>query len=110
MYAALRDCLQALRLDQDHIKAHLRLCRCLLELRWPQEAAKAIELFKVRFPEHAEVSACKTLVKDISEAIEAEASDDTTLKDHLSDRQSDEVDYMSSSKSTSNKKVLNLKN
>ena len=70
MYAALRDCLQALKLDRNHMKAHLRLCRCLLELKWLEEAHLALQRFQIRFPEHACDTACITLLKDISAALE----------------------------------------
>jgi len=85
MYAALMDCRSALKLDRGHMKAHLRLCRCLLELKWPQEAAKAIEAFKARFPDHSEVSACKSLVKDIAEALEEMEEEDTELEEDSDD-------------------------
>ena len=69
LYAALRDCLKALKVDKGHAKAHLRLCRCLLELKWVDEAQGALELFKSRFAEHASGAACVALAKDISDVI-----------------------------------------
>ncbi|OXU18828.1 hypothetical protein TSAR_011669 [Trichomalopsis sarcophagae] len=68
-YAALRDCRTTLSLDSEHIKAHYRLARCLFDLKLAQEAHIVMENFKEKFPQHANASACKTLRKDINEAI-----------------------------------------
>ena len=72
IYAALRDCHKALKLDPDHNKAHFRQARCLYELRWFQEALSCLNNFKLKFPEQAEGSAAKTLEKDIRAAAFAE--------------------------------------
>ena len=68
VYAALRDCYRAVSMDPNHLKAHLRLCRCLLELGWIDQASTAIEAFQRQFPEHSQVSACQTLIKDVYDA------------------------------------------
>jgi WD and tetratricopeptide repeat-containing protein 1 len=70
VYAALRDCLTALSYDPGHIKAHLRLARCLTDLEWLVEAAECLELFKVKHPEHRKSGACSQLEKDLAAAQE----------------------------------------
>ena len=72
IYAALRDCHKALKLDPNHTKAHFRQARCLYELRWFQEALSCLKNFKLKFPEQAEGTAAKTLEKDIRAAAFAE--------------------------------------
>lgn len=75
IYAALRDCHRALRLDPNHTKAHFRQARCLYELRWFQEALSCLNNFKLKFPEQAEGNAAKTLEKDIRAAAFAETEE-----------------------------------
>lgn len=65
LYAALRDCYTALTLDHSYLKAHFRLARCLFELQWTKEAMQCLQLFKSKFPDHAQSSACENLDKDI---------------------------------------------
>ncbi|GLG95424.1 Protein will die slowly, partial [Gryllus bimaculatus] len=74
VYAAMRDCHTALLLDPDHIKAHFRLARCLLELQWTEEAWECLQVFKAKFPDHAHSHACKALAKDIQTASSAAAA------------------------------------
>ena len=69
MYAALRDCHNALRLDLNHLKAHFRLAKCLNELCWPKEAYECLNHFKTKFPDYATSRACEQLDKDIRAAI-----------------------------------------
>ncbi|XP_041352477.1 WD and tetratricopeptide repeats protein 1-like isoform X2 [Gigantopelta aegis] len=69
LYAALRDCHCALRLDGNHLKAHFRLARCLYELAWPQEALNCLQHFKTKFPDYAKSHACEALDRDIKAAI-----------------------------------------
>ncbi|KAH7936681.1 hypothetical protein HPB49_002428 [Dermacentor silvarum] len=69
MYAALRDCHTSLQLEADYVKAHLRLVRCLYELRWTKEALDCLQAFKSRFPDCALGQACQTLDRDIKAAI-----------------------------------------
>ena len=69
MYAALRDCHNALRLDLNHLKAHFRLAKCLNELCWPKEAFECLNHFKTKFPDYATSRACEQLDKDIRAAI-----------------------------------------
>lgn len=69
LYAALRDCHIALRIDNDYFKAHFRLARCLYELHWTKEALECLQTFKVKFPDHAQTNACEALDRDIKAAI-----------------------------------------
>ncbi|XP_046570882.1 WD and tetratricopeptide repeats protein 1-like isoform X1 [Haliotis rubra] len=69
LYAAMRDCHSALRLDSNHLKAHFRLARCLYELAWPQEAHECLKHFKSKFPDYAKSHACEALDRDIKAAI-----------------------------------------
>ena len=69
LYAALRDCQTALRLDINHLKAHFRLAKCLHELAWPKEAFECLNHFKGKFPDYAKSRACEQLDKDIRAAI-----------------------------------------
>jgi len=66
VYGALRDCLAALSLDPGHIKAHLRMARCLTDLEWLKEAADCLDLFKAKHPEHRKSGACSQLEKDLA--------------------------------------------
>lgn len=65
VYAALRDCHEALRLDVTYVKAHFRLTRALLELNHIQEAVKSLEELKSRFPTYASNYGVMMLQKDI---------------------------------------------
>lgn len=69
LYAALRDCYEALRLDPYYMKAHFRLARCLHELSWSKEACDCLMLFKHRFPDYAKSYTFQTLERDIKAAI-----------------------------------------
>ncbi|XP_054637431.1 WD and tetratricopeptide repeats protein 1 isoform X2 [Dunckerocampus dactyliophorus] len=64
-YDALRDCLKALTLNPEHLKAHFRLARCLFELEDVSAALVCLNDFKGKFPEQAHSSACDALDKDI---------------------------------------------
>ncbi|KAH3888973.1 hypothetical protein DPMN_013018 [Dreissena polymorpha] len=69
VYAAMRDCHSALRLDQNHLKAHFRLSKCLNELQWCSEAFECLKHFKSKFPDYASSKACEQLDKDIKAAL-----------------------------------------
>ncbi|XP_077432868.1 WD and tetratricopeptide repeats protein 1 isoform X2 [Vanacampus margaritifer] len=64
-YDALKDCLKALTLNPEHLKAHFRLARCLFELKYVPEAQDCLKDFKGKFPEQAHSSPCDALDKDI---------------------------------------------
>jgi len=70
IYAALRDCLNALSLDPGHIKAHLRLAQCLIELDWLSEASRCLEEFKSRHPEHIKSVAFTQREIDLNSAMD----------------------------------------
>uniref|UniRef100_A0A1E1XBJ1 Putative wd and tetratricopeptide repeat protein n=1 Tax=Amblyomma aureolatum TaxID=187763 RepID=A0A1E1XBJ1_9ACAR len=77
MYAALRDCHVSMQLDAGYVKAHLRLVRCLYELRWTKEALDCLQAFKARFPECALGQACQALDRDIKAAIFSKTDNDS---------------------------------
>ncbi|XP_015764226.1 PREDICTED: WD and tetratricopeptide repeats protein 1-like isoform X1 [Acropora digitifera] len=81
VYAALRDCHKALRLDPNHTKAHFRQARCLYELQWFQEALTCLNHFKLKFPDQAEGNAAKTLERDIRAAAFAETEESLSCKE-----------------------------
>ena len=68
VYAALRDCLTALRLDPAHVKAQLRLVQCLVDLEWLSEATRCLENFKIRHPEFIKSKAFTQLQGDLQAA------------------------------------------
>ncbi|GAB6027757.1 WD and tetratricopeptide repeats [Chamberlinius hualienensis] len=76
IYAALRDCHTALKLDPDHLKTNFRMAKCLLELKRVKEADECLKIFKERFPDHANSSACKGLAKDIETALSTNTESD----------------------------------
>ncbi|XP_064627626.1 WD and tetratricopeptide repeats protein 1-like [Lineus longissimus] len=76
LYAALRDCHAAIHADQNHLKAHFRLARCLYELSWTKEAADCLLYFKNKFPDYAKNPACEALDRDISAAIHCRTEQD----------------------------------
>ena len=67
-YAALRDCLLAMGLDPGHVKAHLRLAQCLMDLEWLAEADQCLENFKLRHPEFIKSKAFSHLLRDLNVA------------------------------------------
>ncbi|XP_073845069.1 WD and tetratricopeptide repeats 1 [Musca autumnalis] len=67
IYAALRDCHTALRLDPYYVKAHFRLARSLLELGRPQDADECLKELIRRFPSYANNHGVLMLNKDIKE-------------------------------------------
>uniref|UniRef100_T1IVI1 WD and tetratricopeptide repeats protein 1 n=1 Tax=Strigamia maritima TaxID=126957 RepID=T1IVI1_STRMM len=77
VYAALRDCYTALKLDHAHLKAHFRLTRCLFELQYTKESLECLQIFKHKFPEHATSHACESLDRDIKAANSLKIETDT---------------------------------
>ncbi|XP_076810630.1 WD and tetratricopeptide repeats protein 1-like [Clavelina lepadiformis] len=71
VYAALRDCHTALKLDPSYTKASFRLIRCLYELRWLSEAKVCMKNFKNNHPDYASNRACQALEKDIKSALKS---------------------------------------
>lgn len=69
VYAAMRDCYQALELDGSHFKSHFRLAKCLNDLGWYHEALECLQLFAARFPDYVPTSGCENLQKEINENI-----------------------------------------
>lgn len=53
-YAALKDCVTALKLEPNHMKAHFRLIVCLYELNMVDDSKIYLDQFKKKFP------SCKT--------------------------------------------------
>uniref|UniRef100_A0A182JVP5 WD and tetratricopeptide repeats protein 1 n=1 Tax=Anopheles christyi TaxID=43041 RepID=A0A182JVP5_9DIPT len=65
VYAAVRDCHTALRLDPHYVKAHFRLARALLKLDKLKEAQICLEELVRRFPSYAKNPGVLMLEKDI---------------------------------------------
>ena len=87
IYAALRDCYHVLTVEPSDVKAHLRLCRCLLEMKSPHQAQKCLDLFKNCCPDQAQSSDCQVVEKEILEVLE-KGSD----KDNSSPQKEDQID------------------
>lgn len=67
VYAALKDCHTALKLDPSYVKAHFRLARSLLELGRSEEADECLQELIRRFPNYANNHGVLMLNKDIKE-------------------------------------------
>lgn len=74
MYAGLRDCQQALRLDPTYVKAHFRLARALYELGFVMEASECLDELKKRFPNDANNKQIQLLSQDIKSHLEVRAT------------------------------------
>lgn len=70
IYAGLRDCQTALKLDPTYVKAHFRLARALFELGYVVEASECLDELKKRFPSHSNNNGVAMLTKDIQNNIE----------------------------------------
>ena len=69
VYAALRDCEQALKYDSNNSKAAYRQARCLFELEWLPEAEACLKCFMARFPDECNTKLVKSLERDIKAAL-----------------------------------------
>lgn len=70
VYAAVRDCQRALRLDPHYVKAHFRLARALLKLGQLQDASECLAELIKRFPSYAKNHGVLMLDKDIEAELE----------------------------------------
>ncbi|CAL8110183.1 unnamed protein product [Orchesella dallaii] len=75
IYGALKDCQIALKIDPDHYKAHMRMCRCLFEMKRYNETQECLNVFKLRFPSCVR-DAVTTLENDLVKAASASESKD----------------------------------
>ncbi|XP_055548241.1 WD and tetratricopeptide repeats protein 1 [Wyeomyia smithii] len=70
VYAAVRDCHRALRLDPHYVKAHFRLARALLKLGQLTNASACLVELVQRFPSYAKNHGVLMLEKDIETEME----------------------------------------
>lgn len=70
VYAAIRDCHQALHLDPHYVKAHFRLARALLKLGQVQDASTCLSELIKRFPSYTKNHGVLMLEKDIETELE----------------------------------------
>jgi len=75
IYGALRDCHATIRIDKQHVKAHLRVVRCLLELNMIEESRAYLSAFKGAFPDHANSSSCLALESEVERKISKKKRD-----------------------------------
>lgn len=71
-YAALKDCISALKIDPNQIKPFHRLARCLLDLGQVVLADQAFKLLRERFPQQANSSTFNTLHVEVQKKLELE--------------------------------------
>ncbi|XP_025190600.1 WD and tetratricopeptide repeats protein 1-like [Melanaphis sacchari] len=64
-YAALKDCITALELEPNHMKAHFRLAVCLYELGKLKDSKKYLDQFTVKYPSYKTSAAYKCLQSDL---------------------------------------------
>jgi len=65
IYAALKDCVTALKLDPNHMKSHFRLAVCLYELGQLEDSIMYLDQFTKKFPSCKYSVAYKVLQEDI---------------------------------------------
>lgn len=94
-YAALKDCVSALKLDPNQIKPFNRLVRCLLDLGHPALADQAFELLKERFPQQANSSTFNTLRIEVKRKLALQKQ--RLEKDNAQRELEDESDYLDDS-------------
>lgn len=93
VYAGLRDCQTALKLDPTYVKAMFRLARALFELGYVDEANDCLQELKKRFPSHVNNNGVKMLTKDIQiQQTKNELMDTSdTSEEHVTDISSCEM-------------------
>lgn len=64
-YAALKDCVTALKLEPNHMKAHFRLAVCLYELEKLNDSKMYLDQFTKKHPSYKTSAAFKVLYGDI---------------------------------------------
>ncbi|VDO94965.1 unnamed protein product [Soboliphyme baturini] len=98
VYAALRDCCAALKLDSSYMKAFFRVARCLYELKYATESRNVLKIFSEKFPDFAGTRAFLNLQAELISAASQEnenhdskrqRSEDTNLGDIDSEEQDD---------------------
>lgn len=67
-YAALKDCVTALKLDPNHMKAHFRLAVCLYELNQLKDSKMYLDHFTMKYPSYKTSAAYKVLHDNILQA------------------------------------------
>lgn len=70
MYAGLRDCQQALKLDPTYQKSAFRLARALFGLDFVTEASECLDEFKKRFPNDANNKQINLLSQEIQSQLD----------------------------------------
>lgn len=83
LYAALRDCVTALQLDSNHMKAYFRMIVCLFELGKINDSKMYLEQFKMKFPSYKNSPAYKNLYSDIKIAYDAKKNDADNTEEHI---------------------------
>ncbi|XP_057368390.1 WD and tetratricopeptide repeats protein 1-like [Daphnia carinata] len=106
-YAALRDCVTALKIDPNQIKPFHRLARCLLDLGQPRLADQAFQLFKEKFPQQANSSMHNKLHLEVQKKLELQ--EQRTERETARRQMDDESDLLedgdTSSSITENEKI-----
>ncbi|KAL5236457.1 hypothetical protein ACI65C_003867 [Semiaphis heraclei] len=67
-YAALKDCVSALKLEPNHMKAHFRLAVCLYELDKLKDSKMYLDQFTMKYPSYKTSAAYKYLHSDLLNA------------------------------------------
>ncbi|XP_001947034.1 WD and tetratricopeptide repeats protein 1-like [Acyrthosiphon pisum] len=68
MYAALKDCVTALKLEPNHMEAHFLLTNCLFELDMLKESEMYLDQFTMNYPSYKTSAAYKCLYSDLLNA------------------------------------------
>ncbi|XP_046437062.1 WD and tetratricopeptide repeats protein 1-like [Daphnia pulex] len=106
-YAALKDCISALKIDPNQIKPFHRLARCLLDLGQVVLADQAFKLLRERFPQQANSSTFNTLHVEVQKKLELEeqrSEKETARRGELDDESDLLEDGVNSPSLTENEK------